>query len=83
MAHGWERQAKSFGFSIHGCIDGYGRQPLLLKSFRSNKNLAVNLGHYLDAIEKCAVVPLVLRCDRGTETLKQGIYQIYLEVIIP
>ena len=63
---------KPYGFSIHGCIDGYSRKLLWLEVSSTNKDPSVVLHHYLNAIKHSNIVPSILRCDRGTENFLTG-----------
>ena len=40
---------KPFGFSIHGCNDGYGRKMLWLEVSSPNKNLGIKAKLYMNA----------------------------------
>ena len=63
---------KPYGFSIHGCIDGYSRKLLWLEVSSTNKDPSVVLHYYLNAIKHANIVPSILRCDRGTENFLTG-----------
>lgn len=43
---------KTYGFSLHGCIDGYSRKVLWLEVATTNKDSAIIAGYYLRAVEK-------------------------------
>lgn len=66
---------KSFGFCIHGAIDGYSRRILWLEVSQSNNNLAVIAMYYLEALKELKVVPRILRCDNGTENSTLALLQ--------
>ena len=58
---------KSFGFPIHGCIDGWSRKILWLYVTRSN-NCPHNIAtYYLDAVQHFGGCPQKLITDLGTE----------------
>ena len=59
---------KTFGFAIHGAIDGYSRKVLLLKvlrSYNSSNNIAAL---YLSCVEELQDAPVKIITDLGTET---------------
>ena len=58
---------KTFGFSIHGCIDGFSRRLIWLEVGPTNKNPQVIGKYYLDAILQIGGVPQKMRSDDGTE----------------
>ena len=58
---------KPFGFSVHGCIDGFSRKLIWLKVGSSNKNPNVIVHYYLDAISELGGVPHVIKADDGTK----------------
>eukprot|EP00111_Clytia_hemisphaerica_P015352 TCONS_00045344-protein len=57
---------KPFGFSIHGCIDGYSRKIIWLEVGRTNKVPEVIGKYYLDAVSSYGC-PRYLKVDDGTE----------------
>ena len=57
---------KPFGFSIHGCIDGFSRKLIWLKIGPSNKIPEIIAKYYLDAIKEYGV-PAKVKADDGTE----------------
>lgn len=57
---------KPFGFSIHGCIDGFSRKLLWLEVAPSNKQPEVIAKYYLKAIEQFGL-PKTIKADDGTE----------------
>lgn len=57
---------KPFGFSIHGCIDGFSRKLIWLEVGTTNKMPEVIARFYLDAVKKFGL-PLYLKADNGTE----------------
>ena len=60
-------ELKPYGFSIHGCIDGFSRKMLWLKLSPSNKNPSKIAYYYINTVLKVGVVPRRLRADRGVE----------------
>lgn len=60
---------KPFGFSIHGCIDGYSRKILWLSVDASNKNPRVVAWNFIDYLRKTKRLPRVIRTDAGTENV--------------
>jgi len=57
---------KTFGFSIHGCIDGYSRKLIWLEVGTTNKMLKVIARYYIDAVQNFGV-PDKLKADNGTK----------------
>ena len=58
---------KYFGFSIHGCIDGFSRNILWLHVGASNKYPNVTAKLYLDTVSEFGGVPNYISADDGTE----------------
>lgn len=58
---------KPFGFSIHGCIDGFSRRIIWLEVSTTNKNPEVIAKFYLDAVKQVGGVPRKMRSDDGSE----------------
>ena len=56
----------SFGFSIHGCIDGFSRKLIWLKVGPSNTQPEIIANYYLNAIESIGL-PKKVTADDGTE----------------
>jgi hypothetical protein len=69
---------KPFGFSIHGCIDGFSRSLIWLEVGPTNKNPEVIGKYYLDAILQIGGVPEKMRSDDGTENSIVEVLQIFL-----
>lgn len=69
---------KPFGFSIHGCIDGFSRRIIWLEVSTSNKSPEVVASYYLKAVSELEGVPLVIKADDGTEHALIEPMQIYL-----
>lgn len=67
-----------YGFSIHGCIDGFSRIVIWLKVSRTNNDPAVIAGFYLGAVEELDGCPVILRTDTGTENTVIAAVQRYL-----
>ena len=63
---GWDK-LKPYGFSVHGCIDGFSRRILWLEVASSNKNPKVIADYFLSAIQQLGGVPRLVRSDKGTE----------------
>ena len=57
---------KPFGFSIHGCIDGFSRKIIWLEVGASNKLPDVIAKFYLDAVSTYGC-PRTVKADDGTE----------------
>ena len=51
-------KSKPFGFSVHGCIDGFSRKLIWLKVGSSNKNPDVIAHYYLDASSELGGMPM-------------------------
>ena len=58
---------KYYGFSIHGCIDGFSRKILWLHVGASNKDPNVTAKLYLDTVSEFGGVPKYTSADDGTE----------------
>ena len=58
---------KSYGICIHGCIDGYSREIVWLRAYKSNNDPKVIAGYYFEAVCEKNGCPKVIRADRGTE----------------
>ena len=58
---------KPYGFSVHGCIDGFSRKLIWLEVCPSNKNPEIIAKFYLDVVNKLGGVPERVRSDDGTE----------------
>ena len=58
---------KPFGFSIHGCIDGFSRRLIWLEVAATNKNPHVIANYYVQAAKQLKGIPVRIRCDDGTE----------------
>ena len=58
---------KPFGFSIHGCIDGFSRYLIWIEVTSSNKKPELIAKFYLDAVKSLEGIPLQIKADNGTE----------------
>ena len=58
---------KSYGFSIHGCIDGYSRIIICLEVSASNKCPDLVAYYYLKAAKRLNGIPKFIKADNGTE----------------
>ena len=58
---------KPYGFSIHGCIDGFSRRLIWLEVGTTNKRPEVIANHYIKACKQLECVPTRIRADDGTE----------------
>ena len=63
---------KTFGFAIHGCMDGYSRKIIWLKALPSNNDPRIIADIYIKCISKSMIVPQILRADRGSENVLIG-----------
>ena len=69
---------KPFGFSIHGCVDGFSCRILWLEVQQSNKNPRVVASYFLKHVKAARGCPVRVYTDPGTENgLVAGI-QCYL-----
>ena len=57
---------KPYGFSIHGCIDGFSRKVLWLEVETSNEKPEIVAKFYLKCVEEAAGIPVTLKVDDGT-----------------
>ena len=69
---------KPFGFSVHGCIDGFSRRLIWLEVGPTNKNPEVIAKYYLDAVLQTGGVPQKIRSDDGNENSSVEALQIFL-----
>ena len=58
---------KPFGFSLHGCIDGFSRRLIWFEVSSSNKKPEIIGKFYLDAVIQLRSIPKKLKMDDGTE----------------
>ena len=52
---------KPFGFSLHGCIDGFSRRLIWLEVSSSNKKQEIIGKFYLDAVRQLQSIPKKLK----------------------
>ena len=69
---------KPYGFSIHGCIDGFSRRLLWLQVQRSNKKPKVIARYFYDYVKTTGGCPICLLTNRGTENGLIAAMQCYL-----
>lgn len=60
---------KPYGFSIHGCVDGFSRKILWLTVSHTNKNPRVVARNFIDYLKNTKRVPRMVRSDAGTENV--------------
>ena len=69
--HTWHADSnnklKLYGFSLHGCVDGFSRKVLWLKLTRSNNIPIVPASYFLKIDSKWNLVPDILRTDCENE----------------
>ena len=58
---------KSFGFSIHGCIDGFSRCLIWLEVASFNIKPELIAKFHLDAVKSLKGTPLHIQAENGTE----------------
>ena len=58
---------KPFGFSIHGCIDGYSRRIMWLEVGTSNNDPTVVARYFANCITEVGGTARIVRADCGTE----------------
>ena len=71
---------KSFGFAIHGCLEGYSRKTIWLKALPSNNDPKIIADIYIKTISKSMIVPQILRVDRRSKNvldLRGGLKRIF------
>ena len=69
---------KPYGFSIHGCIDGFSRRIIWLEVGVTNKQPEVIAYHYIQAVKQLKGLPTKIRSDDGTENSLVEAIQIAL-----
>ena len=77
-ADGYDK-LKSYGFPIHGCIDGHSRRILWLKVTKSNSHANVPAAYYVDTMKELGVCPKLLQTDCGTENKLMAAIQSRLQ----
>ena len=68
----------TFPLGVYGFIDTFSRKILSLKVMISNSDPRVNGKQYFDLLYELKMMPVFLRCDRGTETGKMASIHCYL-----
>ncbi|XP_049926248.1 uncharacterized protein LOC126406111 isoform X1 [Epinephelus moara] len=58
---------KPFGIAISGCIDGFSRKVMWLKSGSTNNDPGIIAQHYMQCLSEFGQLPARLRTDCGTE----------------
>ena len=58
---------KPYGFSVHGCIDGFSRRIIWLETGPSNKDPEIIAAYYISAVKNVNGVPSKIRSDDGSE----------------
>ena len=66
-AEGYDKLTKPYGFSIHGCIDGFSRKVLRLRICCSNNDPIIAPHLFLTALEENKICADLLKTDWGTE----------------
>lgn len=61
---------KPFGFSIHGCIDGFSRRIMWLEVGTTNNDSRVIAQYFLDCVKQIGGTSSIVRADYGTENVK-------------
>ena len=72
---------KPFGFSVHGCIDGFSRNLIWLKVGSSNEIPDVIVHYYVNAICDLGGVPHIIKADDRTRHALIEPIHIYLRSI--
>ena len=68
---------KPWGFSIHGCIDGYSRRIMWLRVARSNNLPEYPAMYYLETVKELGGCPVEVVTDLGTENSLLASIQSY------
>ena len=58
---------KPYGFSVHGCIDGFSRRIIRLETGPSNKDPEIIASYFISTVKNINGVPRKIRSDDGTE----------------
>ena len=69
---------KSFGFPVHGAVDGYSRRILWLVVARSNNDPLVIGKKFFESIKEIGGCPRLMRSDLGSENETMAAIQCYL-----
>ena len=67
----------SFGFFIHGCIDGFSRKILWLEVVESNHDPKLIAKYFVNSVTAIKSVPAGIRADRGTENVAVAAIQCW------
>ncbi|XP_034094533.1 uncharacterized protein LOC117561334 isoform X2 [Gymnodraco acuticeps] len=65
-ADGYDK-LKPFGIAISGCIDGFSRKVMWLRSGSTNNDPGIIAQYYLQCVSEFGLLPARLRTDCGTE----------------
>ncbi|KAI8892038.1 hypothetical protein BC833DRAFT_653991 [Globomyces pollinis-pini] len=79
---GHDKTFVSYGLAIHGCIDAWSGKIIWLRAWSTNKNPALVLKFYLEAIKELKVIPFKTRSDPGTENVDVAKIQSALHIIM-
>ena len=60
---------KQWGFTIHGCMDGFSRKIVWLVCCTTNNDPVVVVNHFLNVLHRYKKTPTLIRADRGTENI--------------
>lgn len=71
---------KPFGFSIHGCIDGFSRRLIWLEVGPTNKQPEVITNYFIQSVKQLGHLPTRIRSDDGTENSILEAVQIALRL---
>lgn len=63
---------KPFGFSIHGCVDGFSRWVMWLEVQRSNNSPRAVAKYLLECVEACGGCPTRVYTENGIITAMQS-----------
>ena len=58
---------KLYGFSVHGCIDGFSRRIIWLETGSSNKDPEIIASYFISTVKNINRVPRKIMSDDGTE----------------
>ncbi|KAF3912624.1 hypothetical protein ABW20_dc0101605 [Dactylellina cionopaga] len=79
-ADGYDKLAQ-FGFQIYAIIDAFSRYLIHVFVGVSNRTMISALTYYLQAVKHLGFMPLLLRTDKGSETLMMAEAQVILRRI--
>ncbi|XP_028412422.1 uncharacterized protein LOC114542871, partial [Dendronephthya gigantea] len=69
---------KPYGFTIHGCVDGFSRKIIWCNVDVTNNDPAYVAQYYHDYAKSSKVIPAITRTDGGTENVLLAACQMYL-----